>query len=190
MRVAFIKCSDGCKCETQKCIISGYKQCPVCLNVLKSQCSKSSCIVGGKKPIMISALPATKSAKALLKEMMNDDFENEDEDSESDVNDVDSGEESDNLDEYQQEESDYDDKNDAGDDLKVGDFIKITKDPFIGFYAVITEKSYGDEWELQYCEMKFGKWVLKDLDYDSREVSDMIKVDAKVDGRGRYTFNK
>ena len=53
---------------------------------------------------------------------------------------------------------------------------------------MIFDCSYGDEWEIQYFEMKYGKWVLKE-DLDSREPSDMLMVEAKIDGRGRYTFS-
>ena len=60
---------------------------------------------------------------------------------------------------------------------------------FLGYYAVILDCSYGDEWEVQYFEIKYGKWVLKEGDLDSREPSNMMIVDAKIDGRGRYTFS-
>ena len=39
MRLAFILCKEKCHCSTTpQCIITGFKQCPVCLNVFKSQC--------------------------------------------------------------------------------------------------------------------------------------------------------
>ena len=63
------------------------------------------------------------------------------------------------------------------------------KVPLLGYYAVILDSSYGDEWEVQYFEMKYGKWVLKEGDLDSREPSDMVMVEAKIDGHGRYTFS-
>ena len=141
MRLAFIKCEDKCICETApRYIIRGYKQCRGCLNVLKSQCSKSSCVVDGKKPLMITAPTATKrSSKELLKEMVyEEDSDSEDEDNDSDV--YISGEEYDNVDEDKQD-SDYDNENDADNEINVGDFVKITQDPYIGYYAVILQKS-------------------------------------------------
>ena len=56
LRAAFLKCTVTCSCSS-KCVVSGLKQCPNCLDVLKSQCSKSACMVDGQKPIMIT--PAT-----------------------------------------------------------------------------------------------------------------------------------
>ena len=47
--------------------------------------------------------------------------------------------------------------------------------------------TYGDEWEIQYCEKKYGKCVLNDL--DSRDLVDMTKVNAIIDGRGHYTIH-
>ena len=37
--------------------------------------------------------------------------------------------------------------------------------------------------------MKYGKWVLKEGDPDSRGPSYMVMVEAKIDGHGRYTFS-
>ena len=54
---------------------------------------------------------------------------------------------------------------------------------------MIFDCSYGDEWEIQYFEMKYGKWVLKGGDLNSRKPNDMLMVEAKIDGRGRYTFS-
>ena len=97
MRLAFIICQGNCQCPTApKCIIAGFKQCPVCLNVIKSQCSKLSCIIDGKKPVMIlapSAIPSAgpsgipkppsacqpkRSAKQVFKEMAYHDDDEED----------------------------------------------------------------------------------------------------------------
>lgn len=72
--------------------------------------------------------------------------------------------------------------------LKPGDCVKINKGDFLGLYALILEKSYGDEWEIQYFEKSYGKWVLKKNDLDSRAESEMIKVVGQIDNRERYTF--
>ena len=35
---------------------------------------------------------------------------------------------------------------------KVGDFIKVTKGDYYGYYAVVTGESYGDEIEINYFQ--------------------------------------
>lgn len=55
-------------------------------------------------------------------------------------------------------------------------------------YATVKDNSYGDEVEIQYLEKKFGKWVLKPGDLDSRMSNEMLLVEAEVDNRGRHTF--
>ena len=62
MQLAFNLCSEICPFETSECIITGLKQCSVCKNVIKSQCSKASCIIDGKKPVMIVGPSARPSA--------------------------------------------------------------------------------------------------------------------------------
>ena len=76
------------------------------------------------------------------------------------------------------------------DNINIGYHVKIISQPYVGLYAVVINESYGDEMEIQYFEEKYGKWVLKDGDLDSREPSEMMKVDAEVDGRRQYTFSK
>ena len=74
--------------------------------------------------------------------------------------------------------------------MKIGDYVKIIKEPYFHFYAVLLDSSYGDEFEIQCCEKKYRKWVLKKNDFDSREPAEMIKVDAEIDGRGHYIFSQ
>ena len=46
IKETFIQCKTRCTCSQQKCLASGLKQCPVCLNnVLRLVCSKASCKV-------------------------------------------------------------------------------------------------------------------------------------------------
>ena len=73
---------------------------------------------------------------------------------------------------------------------KTGDYVKIVKGSFNGLYATVLGESYGDEIEIQYFEKKFGKWIVKDKDVDSREPDDLIKVAGQVDKRDRYTFSE
>ena len=57
----FLLSKPKCVCKNEKCDAIGYKQCPVCLQVVKSVCSKSRCKVDGWKPTMIlSAAMTTK----------------------------------------------------------------------------------------------------------------------------------
>ena len=50
---SFIRCKDSCVCESIPCKATGLKQCPVCSNVIRSQCSKKKCMVNGIKPLMV-----------------------------------------------------------------------------------------------------------------------------------------
>ena len=116
MRLAFILCNETCQCNTPECIITGLKQCPVCLNVLKSSCSKSSCMIDGKKPVMIvapSARPsaiskpppvrqAKQRASKKFKEMVNsvEDTDLEDEEVFSDDNSTDISSESSDIEDF------------------------------------------------------------------------------------------
>ena len=49
----FLQCKIKCVCNKKVCAVSQLRQCSVCLNVLKSTCSKVTCKVDGKKPVMI-----------------------------------------------------------------------------------------------------------------------------------------
>ena len=50
---SFLKCKLTCICDSIVCDATGLKQCIVCQDVLKSQCTKSKCKVDGIKPQMI-----------------------------------------------------------------------------------------------------------------------------------------
>ena len=43
VKEAFIRCKNQCVCKKEKCDAIGYKQCPKCLDVLRSACSKKTC---------------------------------------------------------------------------------------------------------------------------------------------------
>ena len=64
----------------------------------------------------------------------------------------------------------------------------IVKEPYKGYYETIIDKSYGDEWEIQYYEKRFKWYMLKDNDYDSRVEEDMCKVCASLDNRNHAIF--
>ena len=54
----------------------------------------------------------------------------------------------------------------------------------------VTNKSFGDEWEINYFQKPYGKWTLKDGDLDSHDAEEMILVMAYPDKRGYFTFDK
>ena len=68
--------------------------------------------------------------------------------------------------------------------------MKIVNGSFSGFYVTFTNKSYGDEWEINYFQKQYGKWTLKDGDLDSRDAKDTILVTAYQDKQGYFTFDK
>ena len=52
-RMNFIACKETCSCKDKVCKASGLKQCPVCNEVMKSECSKKKCLINGIKPLMM-----------------------------------------------------------------------------------------------------------------------------------------
>ena len=72
--------------------------------------------------------------------------------------------------------------------LKKGDCVKIIHGSFLGYYAMVIEHSYGDEFKVQYFQKNLGKYVLKPNDFDSSEESDLGKVEFELNARSRYTF--
>ena len=48
----FVRCKGSCVCKEQICKAAGLKECSVCGDVMKSQCSKARCTVEGNKPMM------------------------------------------------------------------------------------------------------------------------------------------
>ena len=77
----------------------------------------------------------------------------------------------------------------TGGAIRFGDCVQIVKETFKDDYAIVLGESYGDEYEIQYFEKNFEKWVLNPKDKDSRTVDELKKVKATVDNDLRYTFN-
>ena len=94
-----------------------------------------------------------------------------------------------NSKEDESDDDEIDEDEETTSKLKKGDCVLIKKGQFMGYYAMVTDDSFCDELEIQYFERKFGKYVLKPLDLDSRHPDDITKV-TKVafDSRSRYTF--
>ena len=74
--------------------------------------------------------------------------------------------------------------------IEVNDCVKIINKPYKGFYAIVTCKLYGNEWEMQYFKKTFDKYVLKEGDFDSRELEGLLRVEPTIDSRGRYAFSE
>ena len=62
--------------------------------------------------------------------------------------------------------------------LQTGDFVKVVNGSFVGYYAVITGESYGDEIEINYFEKRERHFVLKENDMDSHQSPDLELVDG------------
>ena len=73
------------------------------------------------------------------------------------------------------------------------DYIKVIAGIFHGYYNGVKGDGYGDEIELQYFKGWSGKrgnyWILANNDYDSREKSDLMKVEPfGIDRRNQFYF--
>ena len=62
--------------------------------------------------------------------------------------------------------------------MQTGDFVKVVKGNFRGYYAVVTQESYGDEIKINYFEMRQRYYVLKENDMDLH-----TQTDLRVGGR-------
>ena len=117
MKEAFIRCKEKCNCNQKKCSASGLKQCPICKNVLKSNCSKSNCKVDGVKPTMI--LPASRKDCKVggRKKLKYDEDEEEDEEDLEDYDD----EEEEQEEEYEEEKDDEEEEEEDEDEEDLED---------------------------------------------------------------------
>ena len=67
--------------------------------------------------------------------------------------------------------------------------VKVVKRNLRGYYAVITEESYGGKIEIKYFEKRQGYYVLKENDVDLRTQTDLELVDGVlINTRGHYRF--
>ena len=67
LKEIFLRCKSSCVCHRVPCEAVLLKQCSSCKNVLKSVCSKSHCLIDGKKPDMV--LPAAAMKKSIAKRL-------------------------------------------------------------------------------------------------------------------------
>ena len=70
--------------------------------------------------------------------------------------------------------------------MQTGDFIKIVKGNFRGYYAVITEESYGDKIKINYFEKRQHYYVLKENDMDSLAQTDLELVEGVLINTSGY----
>ena len=50
--------------------------------------------------------------------------------------------------------NDHDDDDESNVEIQVGDYVLVIHEPFRGYFAVVTDKSYSDEFEIQYFQKK------------------------------------
>ena len=73
-------------------------------------------------------------------------------------------------------------------EIWVGDYIMVIHEPFRGYFAILTDKSYGDEFEIQYFQKKEKWWILKENDFDSCLENELKPVKGRIDERSHYFF--
>ena len=71
-----------------------------------------------------------------------------------------------------------------------GDGVKVAGGSQTGQYALITDVGDGQSGlDINYFEERFGKYALNENTVDSREASELLRVDFNFDSRSRYTFD-
>ena len=69
-----------------------------------------------------------------------------------------------------------------------GDCVKIINGNRQGHYALFTGELVGDNLEMNYFELKYGKYILKEGEVEPRSKTDIMWVDYDFDKHNRYTF--
>lgn len=64
--------------------------------------------------------------------------------------------------------------------IKTGAYVRVLKNPFKGYYAVIIDQ-VADDLEIQYFEKQFGKWIL-----DSRTLKTWILIPGQQMNRKKW----
>ena len=70
----------------------------------------------------------------------------------------------------------------------VGNYVMVIHEPFSGYFAVVTDNSYGDKSEIQYFQNKEKWWILIENDFDSRLANELKPVKGRIDERSHYFF--
>ena len=164
------------------CAADGLRKCSECGSVLKGDCSKQACKNAGRT----SLLPAGYTKNKKIRDVISSSDEDEDENADLTEDEIESEEDAPPI-IYNFSEDDPSHKV----PVKIGDYVQVIRGTFKGYYASVTAESYGDELEINYFHKTStqGKfYVIKDNDFDSVERDDLIKVNAGIDTRGRFTF--
>ena len=77
-------------------------------------------------------------------------------------------------------------------DIAIGDYARVVQGMFVDDYATVKNESYGDRWRYfsEKTDRSHGKyWVLKDNYVDSRPISDLTKVEPRMNWEGHFVFN-
>ena len=69
-----------------------------------------------------------------------------------------------------------------------GDYIMVIHELFRGYFAILTDKNYGDEFEIQYFQKKEKWWILKENYFDSHLEIELKLVKGRIDERPHYFF--
>ena len=70
----------------------------------------------------------------------------------------------------------------------MGDYVMVIHEPFRGYFAVVTEYSYGDKSEIQNFQNKEKWWILIENDFDSCLANELKPVKGRIDERSHYFF--
>ena len=73
-------------------------------------------------------------------------------------------------------------------EIWVGDYVMVIHELFRDYFAILTDKNYGDEFEIQYSQKKEKWWILKENDFDSHLEIELKPVKGRIDERSHYFF--
>ena len=89
-----------------------------------------------------------------------------------------------------------DDIRDKESSLRFGDYARVARGPFEGYFAAIIEEA-DDELKIQYFKEKHGKphgkyWVLAESENEKEwsPRSDLEKIQPDIDWRGRFALSE
>ena len=164
----FLRCRESCVCNEPVCKASAFKECSVCGDVMKSQCSKARCTVNSIRPLMKLSWYDTekkykksskkKKVNEILREALHnstdDDVDDDDEDDEDDDDGDDDDDETDDFELESEVEEDYD--VDEVDSNHQGGSSRFTEYEEQGGSSRFTE--YGEL--MHYDDVQPGIWVV------------------------------
>lgn len=63
LEAKFMRCQDGCKCETTPCQVAGLKRCPTCQKIKKGDCRVQAC-KDARAPLLLTCSEEAAAAAA------------------------------------------------------------------------------------------------------------------------------